>query len=242
MNNEVMEKSVEYEVNGNSVKLTPNMIKQFITKGNADVTDQEAIMFMKLAEQQQLNPFLNEVYLIKFKGKPAQNIVAKEAFMKRAEKHSEYDGLEAGIIVQRGEEIKELPGAVCLPTDNLLGGWARVYRKDRKNPFYVQLDFKEFSKGQATWNQMPKNMVRKTAIVNALREAFPEALGAMYTEDDARLEEVKTAEPIKEKAETTQILENKFKELSENGQTEVGDEQTNESTEPEPTAKQEQLL
>lgn len=218
MNNEIMEKTVEYEVNGNSVKLTPNMIKQFITKGNTDVTDQEAIMFMKLAEQQQLNPFLNEIYLIKFKGKPAQNIVSKESFMKRAENHPKYDGLEAGIIVQRGEEIKELPGAVCLPTDKLLGGWAKVYRTDRKNPFYVQLDFKEFSKGQATWNQMPKNMIRKTAIVNALREAFPEALGAMYTEDDTRIEEPKIIEPIAEKVETTQILENKFKEISKGEQ------------------------
>src|SRR5690625_4608008 len=32
---------------------------------------------------------------------------------------------------------------------------------------------------------MPLNMIRKSAIVNAQREAFPDALGALYTEDDA---------------------------------------------------------
>ena len=31
---------------------------------------------------------------------------------------------------------------------------------------------------------MPATMIRKTALVNALREAFPEDLGNMYTEDD----------------------------------------------------------
>ena len=31
---------------------------------------------------------------------------------------------------------------------------------------------------------MPATMIRKTALVNALREAFPEDLGSMYTEDD----------------------------------------------------------
>lgn len=33
---------------------------------------------------------------------------------------------------------------------------------------------------------MPMNMIRKTAIVNALREAFPNNVGAMYTEDDVQ--------------------------------------------------------
>lgn len=32
---------------------------------------------------------------------------------------------------------------------------------------------------------MPLTMIRKTAIVNALREAFPENLGAMYTEEES---------------------------------------------------------
>ena len=39
-------------------------------------------------------------------------------------------------------------------------------------------------KKQSTWNAMPATMIRKTALVNALREAFPEDLGSMYTEDD----------------------------------------------------------
>ncbi|MDS7999093.1 recombinase RecT, partial [Streptococcus pneumoniae] len=42
----------------------------------------------------------------------------------------------------------------------------------------------EYDKKQSTWNTMPATMIRKVALVNALREAFPEDLGNMYTEDD----------------------------------------------------------
>lgn len=41
----------------------------------------------------------------------------------------------------------------------------------------------------STWASMPATMIRKTAIVNALREAFPNDLGAMQTEDDKEVED-----------------------------------------------------
>lgn len=212
MSNELLEKPIKYKVNGEEVKLSGNMVKQFLVSGNESVTDQEVVMFLQLAKYQKLNPFLKEVYLVKFKGKPAQNIVSKEAFMKRAENHPQYNGLKAGIIVQRGEELKKLPGAVSLPTDKLIGGWAEVYRKDRPSPTEVEIELREFSKGQATWNQMPKTMIRKSAIVNALREAFPETLGAMYTEDDqtAKLggfNGAKQAEPVEQSAQIESLSE-----------------------------------
>lgn len=181
----IKEKTVEYEVNGETVKLSPNIIKDYLVSGNEEVTDQEVVMFLNLCRFQKLNPFLNEAYLVKFKGKPAQRIVSKEAFMKRAESHPEYAGIEAGIIVERNNEMIEIEGAIKLPADKLIGGWAKVFRKDREKPSITKIDIKEFTKGQATWNSMPMTMIRKTAIVNALREAFPDSLGAMYTEDDA---------------------------------------------------------
>lgn len=210
MGHELLERPVTYEVNGEEVKLSGNMVKQFLVSGNGNVTDQEVVMFLQLAKYQKLNPFLNEAYLVKFGSQPAQIIVSKEAFMKRAESHPKYEGFEAGIMVARGEDIKELPGAVKLPEDRLIGGWAKVYRSDRKTPINVQVSLDEFNKSQATWKQMPNTMIRKTAIVNALREAFPEALGAMYTEDD-RNPTVKYAEPVAEqKNVTTSNLEEQF--------------------------------
>lgn len=181
-NNEVA--TINYEVNGENVKLSPALVKQYLVNGNGNVSDQEVVMFMQLCRYQKLNPFLNEAYLVKFGNQPASIITSKEAFMKRAENNKHYKGFKAGIVVARGDEMKHIDGAIKMPKDVLIGAWAEVYRDDRDEPIHVEISLDEFSKGQATWKQMPMNMIRKTALVNALREAFPESLGAMYTEDD----------------------------------------------------------
>lgn len=207
MSNELMERPIEFEVNGETVKLSGSIIRQYLVNGNEDVTDQEVVNFLNLCRYQKLNPFLKEAYLIKFKGTPAQMITSKEAFMKRADAHPKYEGFEAGIVIERDGELIDIPGALLPSGAAIKGGWAKVYRNDRKKPIYVRISLAEFGKGQATWKQMPQNMIRKTAIVNALREAFPESLGAMYTEDDPVLntqQEVPVEQQIKEEVETKQ--------------------------------------
>ncbi|MCP0885894.1 phage recombination protein Bet [Ligilactobacillus sp. WILCCON 0076] len=174
----------EYMANNEKVKLTPQTVRQTLVHGNGKITDQEVTMFITLCKYQHLNPFLNEAYIIKFGTQPAQLITSKEAFMKRAESNPQYDGIKAGIIVLRKEEIVYSNGAFKLKDDELVGAWAEVYRKDRKEPHRVEISVGEFNKSQSTWKTMPATMIRKTAMVNALREAFPEALGGLYTEDD----------------------------------------------------------
>lgn len=196
MANALMTKAVEFEVNGEPIKLSGNTVREYLVRGNGAVSDQEVVMFINLCKFQKLNPFLNEAYLIKFGSQPAQIIVSKEAFMKRAENHPKYEGFEAGIIVERNGELVEIEGAVKLKSDDLIGGWCKVYRGDRKIPITSKISLEEFNKGQATWKQMPLNMIRKSAIVNGLREAFPESLGAMYTEDDADLHQPSAEQTI----------------------------------------------
>lgn len=189
--NEMVKKEheVSYEVNGKEVKLSPSIVAQFVTKGEGKISKQEAVNFIQLCHGAGLNPFLNEAYLVKFGTKPAQMIVSKEAFMKRAESNPSFRGFKAGIIVERGDEMKKLDGALKMSKDKLIGAWAEVYREDRDVPIYVEVSMEEFSKGQSTWKQQPSNMIRKVAVVNALREAFPSSLGAMYTEDDKNPQE-----------------------------------------------------
>ncbi|HAB8730262.1 TPA_asm: phage recombination protein Bet [Listeria monocytogenes] len=209
MSNEIADKVVVYEVNGENVKLSPSIIRDYLVSGNAEVSDQEVVMFLQLCKYQKLNPFLKEAYLVKFKGYPAQIITSKEAFMKRAETHEQYDGFEAGVIVERNGEIIELEGAVSLKDDKLLGGWSRVFRKDRSRPVSVRISEKEFNKKQSTWTSMPLTMMRKTAVVNAMREAFPDNLGAMYTEEEQNITQSKDVNIQEEIAENanTEILD-----------------------------------
>lgn len=173
-----------FVANGEEVKLSPSTVRNYLVSGNGNVTDQEIVMFINLCKYQHLNPFLNEAYIVKFGNSPAQLITSKEAFSKRAEANEHYRGSKAGVIVVRNNEVVYMNGAFTLPTDELVGGWAEVKRDDREDPIHIEISFKEFSKKQATWRDMPANMIRKTALVNALREAFPDVLGSLYTEDD----------------------------------------------------------
>ena len=247
--NALMNKNVVYEVNGKEVKLNGRMVRDFLVNGDASkVSDQEITMFLQLCKFQELNPFLKEAYLIKFGNTPAQIITSKEAFMKRAEANPHYQGFKAGIMVQRVDDIKRLDGAIKLPTDKLIGGWAEVYRDDRKSPISVELAMSEFGKGQSTWKTMPMNMIRKTAIVNALREAFPETLGAMYTEDDKNPNDTSRPIDVTPSNGVANSIEKQFEtakdDLSKNTQAKVIEgEQSDDSNETKTTeVEQGQLL
>ena len=180
---------VTYEVAGQEVKLSYSIVRKYLTKGNADVTDQELVQFISVCKFNKLNPFLNEAYLIKFKSARgdgnAQMVVSKEAFFKRAEASEQYDGIEAGIIVLRGDNVVELEGCFRQAKDVLLGGWAKVYRKDRRVPTVSKVNLSEYDKGNSIWNEKKATMICKIAKVQALREAFPSQLGAMYTKEES---------------------------------------------------------
>lgn len=173
-----------YEVAGQEVKLSYATVRNFLTKGGGNVTDQDLVQFISICKYNQLNPFLNEAYLVKFGNSPAQMIVSKEALMKRAEVCQSYEGIQAGVIVMRGKEAIELEGCFYLPTDELVGGWAKVYRSDRKYPIVSKVLLTEYDKKQSTWNEKRSTMISKVAKVQALREAFPTQLGAMYTAEE----------------------------------------------------------
>lgn len=179
---------VTYEVAGQEVKLSYSIVRKYLTKGNADVTDQELVQFISVCKFNKLNPFLNEAYLIKFKSARgdgnAQMVVSKEAFFKRAEASEQYDGIEAGIIVLRGDNVVELEGCFRQAKDVLLGGWAKVYRKDRRMPTVSKVNLSEYDKGNSIWNEKKATMISKIAKVQALREAFPSQLGAMYAKEE----------------------------------------------------------
>lgn len=190
---------VEYDVAGQKVKLSYQIIRDYLTKGNGNVSDQDLMQFMSVCKFNQLNPFLNEAYLIKFGTQPAQMIVSKEALMKRAEANENYEGFKAGLILKRGNEVKEVEGGFYLQDDEILGAWAEVYRKDRKFPIVAKVPLNEYDKKQSSWNEKKATMITKVAKVQALREAFPAQLGAMYTSEERGIIDIEAEEITKER-------------------------------------------
>ncbi len=177
--------AITFDANGEQVKLSPKMIKQYLVSGNGAVTDQEVVMFLSLCRFQHLNPFLREAYLIKYGNSPATVVVGKDVLLKRAMRSAKYEGSQAGVIVLDGNgNLNEREGTFVLEDETLVGGWAKVYLNNYKNPVYASVSMKEYSTGKSNWLTKPATMIRKVAMAQALREAFPEEMSNMYEQEE----------------------------------------------------------
>ena len=175
---EVRNKRLAYETDHGRVELSIAIVRmQFCPMA----TDTEAALFIRLCQYQRLNPFLREVYLVKYaQGQAASIVVGKDVFIKRAETHPTYDGFNAGIILKRKEELIYQDGSFMLPGDELVGGWFEGRRKDWTQPFKHQVGFTEYSKNQSTWKSMPATMIRKVAVAQGHREMYSSLFVGLY--------------------------------------------------------------
>ena len=167
-------------------------------------TDAECKIFLETCKQYHLNPFTKEAYLIHYDNKnesAASTIVlGKNCYLQMAERHPAYDGFEAGVIVLTTEgQLLNREGSIVYDGDGgetLLGGWAKVYRKDRTRSSYEEVQLSEYDTGKSLWNGKKATMIRKVALVHAMREAFPSTFGALYDESEMRVDAESTAREV----------------------------------------------
>lgn len=215
--------AVVYEVDGQQIKLTPQIVQDYLVGTSAKITLPEFKLFTELCKVRKLNPFLREAYLIKYSSsQPASIVVGKDAILKRAVLNSKYDGMKSGIIVTNSDnEVIERKGTFKLPTETLVGGWAEVYRKDWNNPIYASVSIDEAiqkkANGEANsnWSKQPATMVEKVAKVRALREAFVEDLSGMYEAEEMNVDLPEV--PQEEKINAEEISEAEYTEINEFG-------------------------
>lgn len=180
--------SVSYDVLGTHVELDMPFVKKYLVRGSADrVTDQEIVFFMNTCKMQGLNPLVaGEVYCIKFGSDPAQLVVGKDAYLRRAFSHPDFLYMTDGITVMRGNEIVQKEGCCLYPGERLVGGWCRVYftRNGKERSAYKEVAFDEYNKGQANWKSKPATMINKVAISQCVRAAFPKDYEGVYSADE----------------------------------------------------------
>lgn len=141
---------------------------------------QELQTLLAIVKNRNLNPFTKEVYFIKYGNNPAQIVVSKDAFMKRAEQNQNYDGFESGVIYEDEKgELKTKKGVILPRKATLIGGWCEVYRKDRSRPVYREVELSAYNTHKNWWQKAPGQMIEKVAIVAAVRDAFSENVGGV---------------------------------------------------------------
>lgn len=187
------DKAVEFVPFGatNKIRLTAAMIRQFIavpTRSGALPSERDAIRFIMLCRGKMANPFEGDCFLIGYdsqNGPSFSMVCGIELFLKRAEQSHHYDGQESGVVVADAENrITERPGALVLKGEKIVGGWAKVYRKDKSHPEYKTVSFDTYNTGRSRWEKDPGGMIAKVALSQALRGAYPTALGGLYTQEE----------------------------------------------------------
>lgn len=179
---------VEIEaMDGQRMTVTFDDVRNFICK---EATIAECRIFLETCKQYHLNPFTKEAYLIHYDNKNGDTastiVLGKTCYMKMAEAHPQYDGFEAGVIVFVPEVGKLIhrEGSIIYKGEELVGGWAKTYRKDRSRPFYEEVNFSEYDTKKSLWVTKPATMIRKVALVHTLREAFPATFGGLIDESE----------------------------------------------------------
>lgn len=168
--------------------VTAETVKRYI---NEFATGQEVSLFLNQCAMFGLNPFKREIYLIKYSaGEKASFVVGYEVYLKRADRTDKWAGMESGT-----QDDKEGRPFIA---------WAKVYRKDWPKPLYHEVYFEEYAQykdeyvwkdGRKTrtgkrvltrfWAEKPRTMLKKVAIAQAFRMAFPDEFGGMpYTAEE----------------------------------------------------------
>lgn len=183
---------VEIEaMDGQRMTVTFDDVRNFICK---EATIAECRIFLETCKQYHLNPFTKEACLIHYDNKNGDTastiVLGKTCYMKMAEAHPQYDGFEAGVIVFVPEvgELIHREGSIIYKGEELVGGWAKTYRKDRSRPFYEEVNFSEYDTKKSLWVTKPATMIRKVALVHTLREAFPATFGGLIDESEVPVE------------------------------------------------------
>lgn len=163
-------KIIKYLATGGDIELSHEIIKAQLVPADSKITDQELGCFLQICKYQKLNPFLREIYIVKYGSYPAAFIVGKETFLRRAKRDESYEGHTVAI------------------SDDGKIAWAEVFVKGLKHPVRCEVELEEYLGTKADgsvnsmWSKKPKTMLKKVALVQALREAFPDALGQLYNE------------------------------------------------------------
>jgi len=145
-------------------KETIKVLKQTVAAG---LSDSEFALFAQYCQSTGLNPFKKEIWAIKAGGR-LQLLCGINGYLAVANAHPQFDGMECSV-----DNDENPTRAVC-----------KVYRKDRKYPSEGVALLKEYRKNSPIWKEMPRVMLTKVAKSIAIREAFPQELNGIYTQEE----------------------------------------------------------
>jgi len=148
----------------------------------ANTPDAEIAKAIALAKRLGLDPIRKEVHFVPYRGS-LQLIVGYAEYIKRAERSGKLNGWN----IETGKDDIDIFAEIS------------IYRKDWEHPLKWRVYLNEVRKDTPSWKSMPLFMLRKVAIAQGFRLAFPEEIAELpYTEDEMATAEVEDKQTISE--------------------------------------------
>jgi len=155
-----------------------------------NLTDLEFKAFVGMGKATGLNPFLRELWSVKYdKTKPAQIFIGRDGYRKIAQQHPAYDYHRVEAVysednyVNDNGDIRHTHGFANRGT--LLGAYCVVKRKDATKEMVTSVLFSEYDKKQSNWMSMKETMIKKVAECQGFKTAFQEKFSGLHHEYEA---------------------------------------------------------
>lgn len=165
------------------------LIKATVAKG---ATNDELKLFLYRCQHMGLDPLKpGMVHFIKYGSNPGTIVIGIDGFRSKAAKTGKHVGTRRGVVLDDKGKV--------------VGAWCEIFRSDWQHPAREEVPMSEYNTGKGNWSKMPMTMIKKVAEVAALRMAFPDELGGIYSEEEMHQAAPKTRVIIEPQAEPIEL-------------------------------------
>lgn len=141
-------------------------------------TDLEFKTYVQMGIATGLNPFLREIWLVKYDEKsPAQIFIGRDGYRKTISRNTNYDYHIVDAVHCNDEfQVDLIEGKVkhiynIKDRGKLVGAYCLVFMKSSSKPYYVFVPLEEYDQKRSVWNNMKATMIKKVAECQAIRMA-----------------------------------------------------------------------
>ena len=159
------------------------------------LTENEFNTFVWIWKATWLNPFLREIWAVKYSTQPASIFIWRDGYRKSAQSNKEYDYHTVDSVYSN--DIFEVENWEVKHKYNFTNRWNLVWaycivkRKSATKSMFSFVDLSEYNTNLSVWKQKPATMIKKVAEAQALRWTFQELFAGTYDESEEIKEDVK---------------------------------------------------
>ncbi len=158
-----------YGIDANKMLVTLKATAFKTRQGDPEVSNEQMMALLVVAEQHGLNPWTKEIYAFPDRTGIVP-VVGVDGWSRIINTNEQFDGMDF--------------------VEDEAGNWVEcaIYRKDRSHPIKIREWFTECKRDTAPWKSHPRRMLRHKAMIQCARLAF--GFGGIYDQDEAeRIEE-----------------------------------------------------